>query len=114
MRPSLVLAASLLAMGCSAAVADDRPSRYDMDSHCSRLANSNEGFSPEVMQKCLLAQSDALDQIKRVWSDTPDYIQHDCDLRGRAGGEGDYVLLQKCIRDQTRQATPDVVLPAVP
>ncbi|PKU24433.1 hypothetical protein [Telmatospirillum siberiense] len=113
MRGPLVLGALLLATVCSSAIADERPSRYDMDAHCSRLANTNDGFSPEVMQKCLLTQSDALDQIKRVWPDTAEYIQRDCDLRARAGGDEDYALLQKCIRDQTRQATPDVVLPTV-
>lgn len=112
-----LLLAKILLIGVllstATAMADERPSRYDMDAHCSRLANTIDGFSPEVMQNCLVGQSDALDRVKRVWRDTPEYIQRDCDLRAHAGGDEDYALLQKCIHDQTRQAIPDVALPPV-
>lgn len=111
-RTMLAGAAVLLATGASSP-SDERPSRYDVDDHCSRLANTSDGFSSEVMQSCLSAQGDALDQIKRIWPGTPQYIREDCDARSRAHGDEDYVSLDRCIRDQLRQAPPDVVFPGM-
>ncbi|MDR3439122.1 hypothetical protein [Telmatospirillum sp.] len=105
--------ALLLSIAGSMAFADERPARYDMDGYCARLSNTSDGFSPEVMQRCLVAQSDALDQVKRLWANTPDYIQRDCDLRTRARGDEDYTLLEKCIHDQLHQSPPDVALPPI-
>jgi hypothetical protein len=112
MRGFLPLALVLVAVGATVR-ADERPARYDMDGHCARLSNTSDGFSPEVMQRCLVAQSDALDQVKRLWASTPEYIQRDCDLRVHAGGDEDYVLLEKCVHDQLHQALPEVALPPV-
>ncbi|MTJ81809.1 MAG: hypothetical protein F8N37_12430 [Telmatospirillum sp.] len=91
--------------------ADDRPQRFDMNGLCGRQANTPDGRSSEVEQRCIMAQSDAQASVRRIWPTTPVYIQRDCTLRARAEGEGDYALLLKCIRDQLGQAQPDVVLP---
>lgn len=112
MMPGIILTLALTIISLPAA-AEDRPPRYDEDALCNRMANSNDGFSPEAMQKCLMTQNDALGEIRRVWRRTPDYIQRDCDRRARNDGDKDYVLLQKCIHDQTRQAPPDEVMPEV-
>lgn len=106
-----MLLAGLASLSMGNAHAEDRPTRYDVDAHCSELANTNDGFSPEVMQRCLIAQNDALDRVKRIWAATPAYIQRDCDARARLHGEDDYAVLEKCIQDQLRQALPDVTLP---
>jgi hypothetical protein len=99
----------LLALALPApAWAEARPPRYDVNGLCRRLAATNDGIDTEREQSCLRAQSDALDAVKRVWLDTPDYIQRDCDLRARGDGDKDYALLRKCIRDQLNQTQPDL------
>ncbi|CCG42676.1 hypothetical protein [Magnetospirillum molischianum] len=95
----------------TAAWAEARPPRYDVNGLCRRLANTPDGIDVQLEQKCLRDQSDALDTVKRLWLDTPAYIQRDCDLRARADGDKDYALLRKCIRDQLNQTQPDVILP---
>lgn len=95
----------LLAVLAAAQVkADERPPRYDLDGHCSRLSNTSDGFSPESMSRCLSAQSDALESVRRVWPGTPAYIQRDCDLRAKANRDEDYLILERCLRDETRQS----------
>jgi hypothetical protein len=102
-RLTLILALVL----AGAARADERPPRYDLDGHCSRLSNTQDGFSTEGMTQCLLLQSDALDSLRRVWPDTPAYIQRDCDLRARVDRDEDYLILVKCIHDQLREEQAD-------
>jgi len=96
-----------LAIAAAPAVADDRPPRYDLDGHCSRLSDTPDGFSPETMTACLVAQGDALEAVRRVWSDTPEYIQRDCDLRARVNRDEDYLILDRCVRDQLRKEQAD-------
>lgn len=97
----------LLAALAVPAAADERPPRYDLDGHCSRLSNTPDGFSPETMTRCLVTQGDALESVRRVWPDTPAYIQRDCDLRARVNRDEDYLILDRCIRDQRRQEQAD-------
>lgn len=88
--------------------ADERPPRYDVDGHCATLANTPDGFSDETMARCLSAQSEALDSVRRVWPGAPDYIQRDCDLRARVERDEDYLILDRCVRTQLRQEQADI------
>lgn len=101
MTVGLVLAAAFAVT--KPVFADERPPRYDLDGLCSRQANTPDGFSPETMATCLSAQGDALEAIRRVWPDTPGYIQDNCDYRAKAEGDGDYLILGACVRAQTLQ-----------
>jgi len=96
------------------AFADERPPRYDPDGHCSRLSNTPDGFSPETFASCLSVQSDAQESVRRVWSGAPDYIQRDCDLRARVDRDEDYLILDRCVRDQLRQEQADKAPAAAP
>jgi len=89
------------------AFADERPPRYDIDGLCSRLSNTPDGFSPETMARCLEIQSDAMESVRKVWQNTPDYIQSDCDHRARVDRDGDYQILDVCVRVQLRQEQAD-------
>jgi hypothetical protein len=91
--------------------ADDRPPRYDLDAHCSRAANTLDGFDVNLQQQCFRDQEDALAALKRIWEDTPVYIQDDCDQRARADDDQDYTLLYGCVRDLLSQADPNAVTP---
>lgn len=83
-----------------------RPPRYDEDALCGARANTVDGFSADLEQKCFQNQDDALDAVKRLWEQTPDYIRQDCDRRARVEGDPDYEILRNCMRDQLRQALP--------
>jgi len=93
----------LVLLGGSAVLADERPPRYDLDGLCSRRANTPDGFSPETMANCLAAQGDSLESVRRIWPNARDYIQRDCDLRAKVDREGDYDILDRCVRAQLRQ-----------
>jgi O-antigen/teichoic acid export membrane protein len=101
------IGAVLLLSLSGTASADERPPRFDVDALCTQIANGPDGFSPETMQKCMSQQGDALESIKHIWTDTPDYIQRDCELRSRAHGEESYEILEKCVKDQVRQIPAD-------
>jgi hypothetical protein len=106
-----LLALFLCLPALDAARAEARPPRFDVDSHCSLVANTPDGFSVELEQQCFQRQSDAEDSIKRVWDETPEYIQDDCTVRSRASGDADYEILRQCIHDEMRQALPGVAMP---
>jgi hypothetical protein len=102
-----LLLALLLLVGAPGAWADERPPRYDLDGLCSRRSDTPDGFSPETMAHCLSAQEDALEAVRRAWNGAPDYIQRDCDLRAKIEREGDYQILDNCVRKQLRQQQAD-------
>lgn len=85
------------------AAADERPPRFDDDSLCNRLATSPEGVSPESKAACLSAQGDALDAVRRVWTNIPTDIQDNCVVQAKVDRDGDYLILEACIRAQMRQ-----------
>ncbi|GEM_PF-3183165 len=93
----------LALLGTAPVLADERPPRYDLDGLCSRRANTPDGLSAETMANCLAAQGDALESVRRVWPGAQDYIQRDCDLRAKVDREGDYDILDRCVRAQLRQ-----------
>ena len=82
--------------------ADERPPRYDLDGLCDRLALTPDGFSPESKAACVSAQADALQTVRRVWPNLPAYIQDNCDIQAKADRVGDYLILEACIRAQSR------------
>ncbi len=111
------LLAALLLLAAGPTRADDRPPRFDVDGHCSSIANHVDGFDSGAMSRCLMGQGDALDTLQRLWPDTPTYIQDDCLRRARrGGGDQDYVWLLRCVRTQKSQEVPVVpgVTPGVP
>lgn len=83
--------------------ADARPPRFDLEGLCTSRALTPEGFSPETMAACVSAQSEALDAVKRMWLETLASIQDDCSYEAKADGDGDYQVLEACIRTQNRQ-----------
>lgn len=83
--------------------ADARPPRYDLDGLCNSRAITSEGFSPETKAACVSAQSEALDAVRRFWPSTLASIQDDCSYEAEADGDGDYQVLEACIRIQNRQ-----------
>lgn len=89
------------------ALADERPPRYDIDGLCSRRSDTPDGFSSETMAQCLSGQEDSLEAVRRIWPDTPAYIQRDCDLRAKVEREGDFQILDACVRTQLRQQQAD-------
>lgn len=89
--------------------ADDRPPRFDEDSHCRRLSLTNDGLDSNLMTRCLVQENDAQDQIRRQWADTPAYIQDDCVAVSRADRDENYVQLQRCLHDQLHQQLPTAV-----
>ena len=83
--------------------ADERPPRFDVDGLCNSRAISPEGFSPETKAECLASQSEAFDKLRRSWPTTLASIQDDCSHEAKADGDGDYEVLDACIRTQNRQ-----------
>lgn len=103
-------AALLLSMAAAtAAWADERPPRYDTNALCVRLSTTADGLSPELLSQCLIDQGEAYDALRRIWTSTPEYIQEDCTIRARSDGDGDYIILQNCIRAQNAQTAPDTM-----
>ncbi len=84
-------------------LASDRPPRFDVDALCNNRALTPDGVSPESKAMCMSAQGDALDAVRRVWTATPVFIQDDCSYQAKADRDGDYQILEACIRAQTRQ-----------
>ena len=99
----LILAAAL----AKPVFADARPPRYDLDGLCNSRATTPEGFSPETKAACVAAQSEALDAVRRLWLATLASIQDDCSYEAKADGDGDYQVLETCIRTQNRQQQSD-------
>ncbi len=87
--------------------ADARPPRYDLDGLCNSRATTSEGFSPETKAACVAAQTEALDAVRRIWLATLASIQDDCSYEAKADGDGDYQILETCIRTQNRQQQAD-------
>lgn len=87
--------------------ADARPPRYDLDGLCNSRATTSEGFSPETKAACVSAQNEALDVVRRFWLSTLASIQDDCSYEAKADGDGDYQILEACIRAQNRQQQAD-------
>jgi hypothetical protein len=100
----LALAPPMLA---APAAADERPPRYDLDGLCSRQSLVPEGIEPQAMSRCLAIHGEALEATRRMWPNTPEYIQRDCDQRARVDRDGNYQILENCVRQQLRQQQAD-------
>lgn len=87
--------------------ADARPPRYDLDGLCNSRALTPEGFSPETKAACVSAQGEALDAVRRVWPSILASIQDDCSYEAKTDGDGDYQVLEACLRAQIRQQQSD-------
>ncbi|MCA0201143.1 MAG: hypothetical protein LCH56_09930 [Proteobacteria bacterium] len=83
--------------------ADERPPRFDFDALCNSRAITTEGFSPESKATCMSAQGDALDAVRRVWPNISVDIQDNCSYQAKADRDGDYQILEACIRSLARQ-----------
>lgn len=83
--------------------ADERPPRFDVDALCNGRAITPEGFSPESKTACMAAQDDALAAIRRIWPATLESIQSDCVYEAKVDRDGDYQILESCLRVQNRQ-----------
>jgi hypothetical protein len=104
----------LLLLTASPVQADERPPRYDINGFCNLQSPPADGAISDATRSCLLAQGEALSALKRQWPDLPEYMRRDCALRARKDGDGDYLLLKTCVRDQLRLALPGAALPAPP
>lgn len=104
----LLGATALIMLPAAPAPAAERPPRLDVDSVCAGQATGPDGFSPEGMQRCLSAQEDAQDSVRRLWPSVPDYIQRDCEVRVKARHEESYIVLEQCVKDLMRRETTDL------
>ncbi|MGE3334887.1 MAG: hypothetical protein AB7I36_14670 [Rhodospirillaceae bacterium] len=106
---TLTFGLALAAAGVHAApvFADARPPRYDLDGLCNSRATTVEGFSPETKAACVASQSEALDAVRRMWLSTLASIQDDCSYEAKTEGDGDYQVLESCLRTQNRQQQAD-------
>ncbi|MFN4142773.1 hypothetical protein [Aestuariivirga sp.] len=89
----------LFACGMSvAAIAQEgKPPRFDVESHCKKVASFGGEYSASLFRGCMDMEQDAYNKLKGAWGGLPATMRRHCEKVARFGGGGSYSILSGCV-----------------
>ncbi|MCL3883668.1 hypothetical protein [Marivita sp. GX14005] len=99
---------ALMLAGIGTSVAMAGPPRYDVDTHCTTIAEFGGTYSAEMYNYCVESEQSAYNALKPQWDTLPAQVQAHCN-KIASFGTPSYEMLEYCVKEEmSASANPPV------